>query len=402
MIGCQGGVGRAVLSLLENNPAGQKLLTKIHDLFVVDQGPYNQPLPVNGAVRLEPKRIETGKHLADLIRQYDLTKVIDLSSLDTLDCIHVCEEFRSDFLCTSVEEWPGHGFLPTDEAIARLLPPRQPLLTRQSHLVGSGANPGIVNSLTFEAIKKFAEKVGVEATTRGLGLHSILITEEDTSTEPNAQYSAETFPMTWSPEHCLEELFEPRSFYAHNGQAKSLDHAPTDRLYRVRCGDREIEGLSIPHEETKTLSRQFSDVDIAFIYRLPQAARQALASRRTKRSAADWRPYRLLPSPTLHLEGHDRVGVLLCSDHYGEYWLGFDTPVTKGMTFGTNATQLQVAAGVIAGWSQLGNESGIHFVEDLNSDLFLESVSQILGPPIEYYDSAATPVRLQDRALKMR
>jgi hypothetical protein len=36
---------------------------------------------------------------------------------------------------------------------------------------------------------------------------------------------------------------------------------------------------------------------------------------------------------------------------------------------GTNATQLQVAAGVVAGWSQLGSRKGIHFVEDRQTSL---------------------------------
>jgi hypothetical protein len=68
------------------------------------------------------------------------------SSIDTVDCTRVCDELGADSLCTSVEEWPARGSLPTDEAIARLLPPWRPVVERQSHLVGSDANPGIVNA----------------------------------------------------------------------------------------------------------------------------------------------------------------------------------------------------------------------------------------------------------------
>src|SRR5690606_1255949 len=116
------------------------------------------------------------------------------------------------FLCTSVEEWPGQGSMPTDGAIARLLPPQRRVLSRGSHLVGSGANPGIVNALVFSALDVFADRVGVVPTADALDLHAVLITEEDTTVDAEATLSSDVFSMTWSPAHCLEELFEPRAF----------------------------------------------------------------------------------------------------------------------------------------------------------------------------------------------
>jgi hypothetical protein len=59
--------------------------------------------------------------------------------------------------------------------------------------------------------------------------------------------------------------------------------------------------------------------------------------------------------------------------------MGFDTDVATGLRFGTNATLLQVAAGVIAGWSQLGRTRGVHFVEDLDPREFVRDVSELLG-----------------------
>jgi len=99
------------------------------------------------------------------------------------------------------------------------------------------------------------------------------------------------------------------------------------------------------------------------------------------------------------LTGQDRVGVLLCSRRFGEFWMGFDTDMTRGLDMGTNATQLQVAAGVIAGWNQLGRLKGIHFVEDLDCQEFVRLVSEVLGPPATFHDRSAKPTSLADRAV---
>jgi homospermidine synthase len=89
--------------------------------------------------------------------------------------------------------------------------------------------------------------------------------------------------------------------------------------------------------------------------------------------------------------------VLLCSRRFGELWLGFDTDVGAGLALGTNATQLQVAAGVLAGWTQLGRRVGIHFVEKLDWQGFLGVVGEVLGPTVVVHDPTAVPLALADR-----
>jgi len=343
--------------------------------------------------------VRSADDLARLIREHHLTQVIDLSSIDTVECTQVCDELGADFLCTSVEEWPGRVPLTTDQSIARLLPPERPVLTRRGHLVGSGCNPGIVNALVFAALERFASATGVAPTADALALHAVLITEEDTTVEEGVSNSADVFSMSWSPIHCLEELFEPGTFAARNGTVVSLGHQPTARWYHARCGDRTIEGMVVPHEEVATLARHFSTVEIGFIYRIPPAARQSLATHPRRTSPHLWRTRRLYPPWTQRLIGQDRVGVLLCSRHFGELWMGFDTDVATGLGFGTNATQLQVAAGVVAGWTQLGTNKGIHFVEDLDPHEFVGVASEVLGPPVVTHDASAALQSLADREL---
>jgi hypothetical protein len=396
LVGCHGGVGSAVLTLLERTEPGRRIREQLDALLLLDREPRGGTPPAGGML-LPPGAIESADDLTRLIERHHLTQVLDLSSVDTVDCTSACDAAGADFLCTSVEEWSGRGSIPTDQAIARLLPPARPALERHGHLVGSGANPGIVNALVSAAIEEFGTRAGVTATAGDLGLYAVLITEEDTTRENTGTADDDVFAMTWSPAHCLEELFEPRAFIARSGAIEGLGHEPSARMYSARCGATVISGMAVPHEEISTLAVRLPSVDIGFIYRIPAAAARALAARPERRNPAEWKTRRLYPPWAEDLSGEDRVGVLLCSRTYGELWMGFATDVRKGLSFGTNATQLQVAAGVLAGWLQLGARRGIHFVEDLDWRPFLAAVTSILGPPHVVHDPAAPVRAFEDR-----
>jgi saccharopine dehydrogenase-like NADP-dependent oxidoreductase len=398
ILGCQGGVGRAVQALLERTDPGRRILESLDAVFLADREIPQHPLPLSSGVLLPPTRVTSGEDLATLVREHGITQVIDLASTDTIECARACNSLGAHFLTTSVEEWPRATTMPTDEAIARLLPGQRPILRSTSQLVGSGANPGIVNALAFEALREFAADVGVNPTASALDLYALFITEEDTTAELRRKAQPEVFPMTWSPRHCLEELFESRTFGADRGSIVTLGHRPTARWYEARCGESLIEGMLVPHEEVVTLARRFPSLQIAFVYRMPEAARTALARRPSASVPASWATRRLTPPWTRTLVGEDRLGVLLCSRRYGELWVGYRTDVASGLALGTNATQLQVAAGVIAGWGQLGRRKGIHFVEDLDTQVFVAVASEVLGPPLVVRDETAPVRTLADRS----
>lgn len=402
-VGCHGGVGRAVLAVIERSVPGRQLAERLDALLLVDRHDAGLPTVPAGATLLPPTTVDSADTLRALIREHAITTVVDVSSIDTVECTKTCDALGAHFLCTSVEEWPGQATIATDEAIARLLPPHRPLLPNRSHLVGAGANPGIVNALVFAAIEAMAGRVGVEATPEALDLHAVLITEEDTTRDLAGEDARDVFAMTWSPPHCLEELFEPRAFAARNGQVVDLGHRPVDAWYRARCGEAIIEGMAVPHEEVVTLARRLPSVEIGFLYRIPEAARRFLETPPADagRDPRTWPTRKLYPPWTTVLAGEDRVGVLLCSRRFGELWMGFRTDVSLGLQYGTNATQLQVAAGVVAGWLQLGSRTGIHFVEDLDWRSYLEAVSQILGPPLVVHDRQATPLGLAERRVEV-
>jgi hypothetical protein len=327
-----------------------------------------------------------------------------------MDSILAAEKGQSDYLCTGFE---AHASRPEFDLLGpswypwsmATLPRFRPKL-RCSHLVGSGMNPGIVNALVDASLERFGTMLGVPSNPAGLDLYAILFTEEDSTVElagSSARHNEDFFPMTWNPLHCLYEVLAPTSKFIERGKVRRASHSPAQVLYKARCGRTLIEGMLIAHEEVFSTGTRYPSVEVGYMYCLPAQARGVLRRFPNRRKPEDWPNLRrLYPPETTQLCGWDRIGVLLCSRTYGEFWLGFENSCHQASQFSTNATLLQVAAGVIAGWLQLGTVRGIHLVEEIDCAEYLAVVESILGPPAVFYDPDAIPCRLDSRAFSSR
>lgn len=385
-IGSRGGVGRAVCALLEKRP---KLLERPPtELFLVDARPEPEIARPFGAQVLPSLKLD-GVSLRRLLRELEIHELIDCSTLDTAVAVDAAIATNTDYLSTSIST----DHLATHAAVEQLYDAVP--TTTNSLLVCSGMNPGIVNALVFAGMEAFAARVGVDPTPQALDLQSLLVTErDDTEPDDGVPLDPSVFAMTWGPAMALQELCEPSAVYWNQGPRK-MDHAPWAAFYRARCGDDTIDGFLVPHEEVFTLGARLEIPEIAFIYRIPDAAQSRLLSE--PETHAQWTLENLAPPERDRLRGSDRVGVLLVSARYGELWIGFDTPVERGTPYGTNGTLLQVAAGLIAGWNQLGERSGLHVPEELDPKRYLGTVSAVLGEPLVVYDPDARPLSLTER-----
>jgi hypothetical protein len=367
VVGHRGGVGATLLELLVRHPV------PLDALFVVDReaGPSRSTARV-----LDPDAAADPEALARTLRDHRIDQVIEVADVDTAQISEVCAAVGADYLSASIV-----SDAPTLQATRALFGEHR----RTSQLIGAGMNPGVVNALVLAGIDEFARRAGVPAAK--LDLYAIHITEEDTtairpiggsrSTAGSAWEQADVFAMSWSPEHALDELLEPHAMYVDRGELKALDHRPCDALYAARCGDREIAGMVVPHEELIAIGARFPNVETAFFYAIPDAAAAALR-RHPHRRPDEWRTRRLYGPHARHLVGRDRVGVLLASRRHGELWIGYEhAAATRGAG---NGTLLQAAAGVLAGWTQLGVRRGIHSVDQLDVPAYLASVESLLGP----------------------
>ena len=374
VLGWRGGVGTALLRLLGTHQAARPLVNRLETVIL--SGPFDPPLD-------------------RLLVEHRINQVVEVGDVDTLATSAVCARHGADYVSAAMQKQGDGDDALTMVAAQSLLPGRRPAVGDASHLIGAGMNPGVVNALVYAGLEALAARTGAAPTVEALELYAIHVTEEDTTRRVGAEPGDE-FPMSWSPHHALAEILEPRAMYVAGGRLATFGHRPHDRDYAVRCGDREVAAMVVPHEELVTIGIRHAPVECAFAYAIPEAARTALR-REPDRPADEWPIRRLYPPETCRLTGRDRVGVLLCSRRHGELWIGFDTDVSEGSRYGSNATLLQAAAGVLAGWSLLGTHTGVHVVEELDWREYLAIVEGVLGPHQVHHAPEARPRTLAER-----
>ncbi|EDM75687.1 Homospermidine synthase-like protein [Plesiocystis pacifica SIR-1] len=409
-------MGTATLALLARHERGRALLanTELLLLDALELDPRLQPLIAELGARarwLPAQSLRSGAALAELIAAHGVDEVIEVAHVGTWDCLRACAEGGASYLTTCYDLWPPDKRDPSVGAMARareLFAP--PDIHGGAHLLSMGMNPGLINAMVGAAIRELAQRSGRPPSLDALELHAIVMTEKDSTRwipggSPDAANTLDApdpsreFACTWSPDAALEELLEPRATYTAAGELAFLDHPPHRARYRARCGHEHAEGYVVPHEELVTLGAMYPTVELAYVYEMCPSARAALDAA-PERAADDWEQRRLYPPYADALDGDNRLGVLLCSRSLGELWLGWDTPTAAGLAFGTNAVQLQVAAGVLAGWTvQRELEPGVWLPEEVDGEALLGVARDVLGPFEIVWDRDAPARSLTERRL---
>ena len=384
LVGASGGVARALLRLLWCHPDGRAVASRLQGILLVDSVLPSAPAELPFARAMPPMTIGP-EALARIIRDHRIDQVVEVASVNTREMSRVCADHGADYVSASIT---CDG--PILVEAAKLLAAR-PQTRGTSQIIASGMNPGVVEALAVVAQDEFRRRVG----SADLALHGVHVTERDTTTCGGDL--GDTFGMSWSPEHALDELLEDKTMYAAPGRVAIASHAPHRQLYAARVGDCEVATMLVPHEELVAMSALVPGVESAFFYAIPTAAQQALW-RHPDRQPEQWKKQRLYHPHTRGLVGYDRVGCLLASLSYGELWAGFEHHANDHAAFG-NGTLLQTAAGMLAAWSLLGSRPGMRVVSELDARNYLGVVQRVLGPYRVFYEPRAPVRRVADRAL---
>ena len=329
--------------------------------------------------------------------------------------VRFCLETGIDYIDTSNERWE-HGAIYNDSADFaqqwnQLIGDRKVLPSASTALVSHGANPGIVSHFAKQAVENLARDAGLFNETmvddhhwpmlaQSLNIEALHISERDTQI-PHRAPDAHEFFNTWSIEGLIEEghsnpcfawgsheLPDERAILRQDpiclvatlpGQAKNC----FIRSWLPTFG--EFEAAIIPHEEAFSIAELFSDTannyqpTVMFSYRPCDAAFETLHS--CDDGLLDLKASVLINEIST---GFDELGVLVLRQGTKQvYWYGSKLDVNEArslMPF-SNATSLQVAAGVLGGlvWVFENPRRGLVAAEDANHTRVLEVAKPYLG-----------------------
>lgn len=375
LLGSGGGVGKAVLALLEQalRDAGAPLhqsLTGciIHcidakPLQLADFSPYCPQLASH--LVLHQFDLEDTSRFKQHLADTSTALVIDASWADTLAMIECCNEYAVAYVNTALEsaEVDRRDELEGFTLIERYLRFKagRSSFTNLRAIIGSGMNPGVVQWFALSLMQEQPDKLPL----------ACYIVETDNSfyadrtlLQPNTIYS------TWSPECFLDEAILNYPMYVSRHQALFLYEHVYAQTFTIQLGQTSFEGCLMPHEEVLSLGERFP-FETGFIYKVNEVTTEILHSHLDDANELwDWK-HKLLDPRDAELDGSDLVGVLLVYDDHERYIYNVMENKQIYEAYGTNATYFQVACGLYGGICTLllGEiPKGVHWVDELSDE----------------------------------
>ncbi len=391
LLGASGGIGSAFVNILAQHDISNSIIPHGTKLVLVDRC---QNIRVND--QLKDKYAISVVSGVDITNQFDLERLlieheinalVEVADIETIEFVRICTNLGVLYLNSGYGVWPDvyakeH---PRCLMLVRALEIRNAIINRGARsksgvILGSGMNPGVVNALVERGIQRLANLNFIDKSELIADLKYIMFTEEDTTTIPEYKFNSSDFPITWNPQHAFAEFTEQSTGYVSQGRVQWINSRPLDCKFDIVCHDKIINGILVPHEESVTIGEKYPNITSGFIYSIPPISSFHLPKVRDLKLI---NPVLLVPK-NFELDGSDTVGVLLQTTRYGAYWLGYRNYHHEATRYDTNATLMQVAAGVLAGTSILLKQfSRISVVEDLDDQVYLDTVCNILGPVVE-------------------
>ncbi len=304
----------------------------------------------------------------------------------TLDLLKLCKDLHCHYLDTCYDIWPG----PNVESLAL----RESVLKKRDFFKGSktavlchGANPGMITHFAKRAIqdlafahlpqKELVLKIREDwvRIAKELNVATLHIAEKDTQ---RREKESDACTNTWSIQAFIEECAERVCFawgtfeedlrgkivkkIQTSGTCRAIELNTSGALAKAKSwvpSAGPYEGFLIPHTEPFSIAEFFTEKDkkgkifyqptVTFVYHpCEEAVRSA-----ERASQKDWK----IPEDQHILcddivSGQDELGALvLRKDTNDIYWFGSSLSIeeVRKIVPNTNATSLQVVAGVISG-----------------------------------------------------
>ncbi|MCA0755354.1 saccharopine dehydrogenase NADP-binding domain-containing protein [Paenibacillus sp. N4] len=405
LLGSGGGVGRAVLALLEqvvrdaNAPLHAEIAScTIHciDSKKVDMNEFASSYgQLSSRIVLHQFDLKDTRRFKRHLVKTGTSLVIDASWADTVEMLACCDELGIMYVNTALEseevdnrpELEGFTLI---ERYERFIKNRDGFKKLKA-IVGSGMNPGVVQWMAISLMKEQPDK---------LPLACYIVERDDSFYADRSLQKPKTLYSTWSPECFLDEALLNYPMYVSRHQPLFLYEYVYAQTFTVRLGPVAFEGCLMPHEEVLSLGERYP-FETGFIYRVNDVTTDILNSHLDDSDELwDWE-HKLLDPRESELAGADLVGVLLVYDDHERFVYNIMENSSVYAAYGTNATYFQVACGLYGGiCSLLQNEvpEGVHWVDELvdaGNVKYGEYLSYFLKPIIRGENATSEGLLLQ-------
>jgi homospermidine synthase len=372
IIGSCGGVARAVLAILnqaakdKNDPIHHIISkSKLHliDIKQKNLDYYNELFPnLMDKISLYQIDVMDVTLLKKHLKESNTKVVIDASWADTIEMINCCNDLgvlyvNSALENTLVDEDENLYGFPLTERYLRFKNKRDSF-TNTKAIVCSGMNPGVVQWMALELMKKNSHKKP----------KACYIVEHDTSFFANKNLiEPKTIYASWSVECFLDEAILSYPMFIKHRIPLYLYEDVYALEYKVKLGKKEFYGCLMPHEEVITLGNLF-DMEVGFIYRVNEYTTELIRNNLDNVDELwDWKQKVIEPLEG-EVEGEDLVGVLLVYKDHEKYMYNSMKTNEIFPQYKTNATYFQVACGIYAGLASLIKDNlplGVYYVDEL-------------------------------------
>jgi homospermidine synthase len=387
ILGSAGGAAKAVLSLLDKATNDQK--NPIHSflknckLHLIDQTQkeekyYSDNFPhLENKVKLHQFNLSNTNIFMEHLQKSKTTHVIDLSWADTIEMMKCCNELGVFYINTALEfplideDEDLEGFTLIERYL--LFEQNKKQLNNLTAIVCSGMNPGVVQWMAIELMRKNKDKQPV----------ACYIVEQDNSFYKNKLVAKkDTVYVSWSPECFLDEAILNFPMYVSKHTPLFLYEEVYENDFKVSLGEKQFYGCLMPHEEVLTLGSLFN-IETGFIYQVNDHTTKLIRDHLDDVDVLWNKDMKLLDPAEEELEGEDLVGVLLVYKDKETFMYNVIDNQFAYSHFKVNATYFQVACGIYAALASI-------FLDTLPKGIF--SVDELLlntksnyGKYLSYY-----------------
>ncbi|MHB8125022.1 MAG: S-adenosylmethionine decarboxylase related protein [Desulfitobacteriaceae bacterium] len=372
VLGSAGGVAKAILSIL--NQSAQDKNDPIHP-FIVNSKFHlidNKQKNTSYYKELFPNLVNNLKtYYFDLnntsifkehLQNTQTTFVIDCSWADTVDTLRICDELNINYINTAFENiimdenelYEGFGLIERYNIFEK----NKHDFKRTTAIICSGMNPGIVQWMALDLIKKSPEK-------NPLGCY---IVEHDNSFYADKTLAdKKTIYTTWSPECFLDEAILSYPMFLKHRMPLFLYENVYDNEFKVSLGERNFNGCLMAHEEAITLGKLF-DMETGFIYKINDHTSELIRANLDHIDDLWQWDMEVLDPAIEELDGEDLVGVLLVYEDQEKFMYNVLSNKDVFNKYKVNATYFQVACGIYGAISTLLLDNlpqGIYYVDEL-------------------------------------